>query len=83
MKELEGLAEEGDSHEGGKNRDEVHEHPGPSRTDHLDAGDEVIHQPTSGDPSKIDIFVFFQFSEKYPVASGVSGLETGEITKVG
>ena len=41
MKELEGLAEEGDSHEGGKNRDEVYEHPGPSRTDHLDAGDEA------------------------------------------
>ena len=41
MKELEGLAEEGDSHEGGKNGDEIHEHPGPSRTDHLDAGDEA------------------------------------------
>ena len=41
MKELKGFAEEGDSHEGGKNGDEIHEHPGPCRTDHLDAGDEA------------------------------------------
>ena len=41
MKELKRFSEEGDSHEGGKNRDEVHEHPGPTRTNHLDAGDEA------------------------------------------
>ena len=41
MKELKGFAEEGDSHEGGKDRNEIHEHPSPSRTDHLDAGDEA------------------------------------------
>ena len=41
MKKLEGLTEESDGHEGGKDCNEVHEHSGPSRTDNIDAGDEA------------------------------------------